>query len=66
MSNKNTKKKGKAEDWKEKILQFLEENPSGYTITDIADSINSTRITVSKDLSLLEQEKKVFSKESSI
>jgi Ca2+-binding EF-hand superfamily protein len=59
----SSKRKTKERNWKAKILEFLEDNPSGYTITDIAENIESTRITVSKYLSLLEQEKKVFSKE---
>lgn len=56
-------RKAKESNWKEKILEFLEENPSGCTITDIAREIETTRITVSKYLSLLQQEKRVLSKE---
>ncbi len=63
MSNVKDEKKSKGKDWKADILEFLAEKPSGFTITDIADNIHSTRITVSKYLSLLEQEKKVLSKE---
>jgi len=59
----SSKRKTKESNWKEKILEFLEGNPSGYTITDIAKEIKTTRITVSKYLSLLEQEKKVLSRE---
>ncbi|MHA1803633.1 MAG: HTH domain-containing protein [Promethearchaeota archaeon] len=63
MASKKSYKKLKPEEWKNEILEFLENNPSGFTITDIAEEINSTRTTVSKYLSLLEQEKKVLSKE---
>ncbi len=63
MSQERKKKIGKGTNWKKKILKFLNESPSGYTITDIAKNVNSTRITVSKYLSLLEQEEKVLSKE---
>ncbi|MHA1802992.1 MAG: hypothetical protein ACTSU4_00485 [Promethearchaeota archaeon] len=59
----STEKKGKGTNWKKEILEFLNKNPSGYTITDIAKGIKSTRITVSKYLSLLKNEKKVISKD---
>ncbi len=62
MSQDNSKKKRKGTNWKKKILSFLEENPSGFTITDIAEGIKSTRITVSKYFSQLEIENKVLSK----
>lgn len=63
MIQEDSNKKGSKANWKKKILNFLENNPSGFTIKDIAEEIKTTRITVSKYLSLLEQEKKVFSKE---
>ena len=63
MAQNNKKKKGKGTDWKKEILKFLNDNPSGYTITNIAERIGTTRITVSKYLALLEQENKVLSKE---
>ena len=56
-------KKGRGTDWKKEIFKFLNDNPSGYTITNIAEGIDSTRITVSKYLALLEQENTVLSKE---
>jgi DNA-binding transcriptional ArsR family regulator len=63
MAQNNKNKKGKGTDWKKEILKFLNDNPSGYTITNIAERIGTTRITVSKYLALLEQENKVLSKE---
>ena len=63
MAQNNKNKKGKGTDWKKEILKFLNDNPSGYTITNIAERIGTTRITVSKYLALLEQENKVISKE---
>jgi hypothetical protein len=63
MPQTNENKKGKGTDWKKEILKFLNDNPSGYTITNIAERIGTTRITVSKYIALLEQENKVLSKE---
>jgi DNA-binding transcriptional ArsR family regulator len=63
MSQELNKKELKENIWKEKILNFLQENPSGFTIKDIAEGIESTRITVSKYLNLLEYENKVVSQE---
>jgi len=63
MSKELNKKQLKENIWKKKILEFLQENPSGFTIKDIADGIESTRITVSKYLNLLEYENKVLSQE---
>jgi len=45
------------------ILRALLENPSGLTITDIADNIKACRNTVSKYIGILEAKKKVVSKE---
>lgn len=45
--------------FKEEILEYIQNNPTGLTITDIAKGINSTRITVSKYVSTLEAEKKI-------
>lgn len=63
MSKELNKKELKENIWKKKILDFLHENPSGFTIKDIAEGISSTRITVSKYLTMLEYENKVLSQE---
>lgn len=63
MSQELNKKELKENVWKNKILSYLQENPSGFTIKDIAEGIESTRITVSKYLNLLEYENKVLSQE---
>jgi hypothetical protein len=63
MSQTLNKKEVKEKKWKDKILTFLQENPSGFTIKDIAEGIESTRITVSKYLTILEHESKVISQE---
>ena len=63
MPQKLNKKELKENVWKNKILSYLQENPSGFTIKDIAEGIESTRITVSKYLNLLEYENKVLSQE---
>jgi len=63
MSQELTKKELKENIWKNKILSFLQENPSGFTIKDVAEGIESTRITVSKYLTILEYENKVLSQE---
>jgi hypothetical protein len=63
MSQELNKKEIKENIWKDKILNFLQENPSGFTIKDIAEGIESTRITVSKYLNLLEYENKIICQE---
>jgi predicted transcriptional regulator len=45
------------------ILNFLLINPSGVTITDIAKGINTSRITVSKYIGILEAKKRVTTKQ---
>ena len=52
----------KSRDFEEDILDYLNQMPSGQTITDIANGIDSTRITVSKYLTGLEIEEKIFTK----
>ena len=52
----------KTRDFEEDILDYLNQKPSGQTITDIANGIDSTRITVSKYLTGLEKEEKIFTK----
>ena len=56
------KTEGKNRNFEEEILNFLRQMAAGQTITDIANAINSTRITVSKYINGLEKEEKVFSK----
>ncbi|MBY9003184.1 MAG: hypothetical protein KGD73_04370 [Candidatus Lokiarchaeota archaeon] len=63
MSQNYNKKELKENIWKNKILSFLQENPSGFTIKDLAEGIESTRITISKYLTILEYENKVISQE---
>jgi hypothetical protein len=54
--------KNKNRNFEEEILNFLKHMPSGQTITDIANGIDSTRITVSKYITGLEKEEKIFTK----
>ena len=56
-------KNGEKRDFSKEILNYLLINPSGLTITDIAKGINTSRITVSKYVSILEAKKKVSTKE---
>lgn len=56
-------KNGEKRDFSKEILNYLLVNPSGLTITDIAKGINTSRITVSKYVSILEAKKKVSTKE---
>jgi hypothetical protein len=52
-------KSGEKRDFSKEILNFLLINPSGVTITDIAEGIATSRITASKYVGILEAEKKV-------
>ena len=61
MSNLAKGKMSKSRNFKKEILNHLKNNPSGSTITDVANKIKSTRITVSKYITGLESEGKVFS-----
>ena len=65
MSNSNNNKSGKQEkrDFKAEIVNHLKENPFGLTIKDIAEGIDTTRITVSKYISILELQEKVISRQ---
>ena len=56
-----SQKESKGKDYKKKILSYLKENPAGSTVTDIALGIKTSRITVSKYISVLEATKEVFS-----
>ncbi len=49
-------------DFKKRILNILNEKPSGLTIKDIAEDIKAARNTVSKYLAILEATNKVFTK----
>ena len=64
MTTQNSKKQGesKEKDYEVRILEHLQQSPSGLTITDIHNGINASRITVSKYISVLEEKEKVFSK----
>ncbi len=57
-----SQKESKGKDYKKRILGYLTENPAGLTITDISNGIETSRITVSKYISVLEATKEVFSK----
>lgn len=52
----------KSRNFEEDILNYLSKMPSGQTITDIANGIDSTRITVSKYINGLAKEEKIFTK----
>ncbi len=56
-------KNGEKRDFSKEILNFLLINPSGVTITDIAKGINTSRITASKYVAILEAKKKVSTKQ---
>jgi hypothetical protein len=57
-----TQEEGKGKDYEAKIVEYLQQFPSGLTITDIHNGITASRITVSKYISVLEARDKVFSK----
>lgn len=46
-------------DYNQEILDYLLDNPSGLTITDISEGINTSRITVSKYVGILEAQEEV-------
>lgn len=52
-------KSGEKRDFSKEILNFLLINPSGVTITDIANGINTSRTTASKYVSILEAKEEV-------
>ena len=56
-------KNGERREFSKEILNFLLINPSGVTITDIAKGINTSRITASKYISVLEAKKKITTKQ---
>lgn len=60
---KKSKNKKSSEDYMEEILSFINHNPSGVTITDIAKGVNTSRVTVGKYIAILLERKKVFFKE---
>jgi len=63
VSNKSNQETKEKRDFSELILNFLLMNPSGVTITDIAKGINTSRITASKYVAILEAKNKVSTKE---
>ena len=58
----NNQNGGKEKEYEKRIIDYLQQSPSGLTITDIHNGINASRITVSKYISVLEAKGKVFSK----
>lgn len=59
-----TSKRSKPEkvNYEELILDHLKENPAGLTISDIANGIKASRMTVSKYISVLEAKEKIISR----
>ena len=55
-------KKSQKRGYEELILDYLQSNPSGLTISDIAKGINASRMTVSKYVSILEAKEKIVPK----
>lgn len=54
--------KSEKTDYKAQIVDFLKNNPSGQTISDIAKGIGASRMTVSKYVSILEATEKIVPK----
>ena len=61
MSEFKKRKIYKSRDFKKEILEYIKDNPSGSTVTDVSEGINTTRITASKYISILETKGKIFS-----
>jgi len=60
---KKSKNKKSAEDYMEEIISFIDHNPSGVTITDIAKGIGTSRVTAGKYIAILVERQEVFFKE---
>ncbi|MFO7797387.1 MAG: hypothetical protein ACQERB_11735 [Promethearchaeati archaeon] len=60
---KKSKNKKSAEEYREEIIAFIDHNPSGVTITDIAKGINTSRVTAGKYIAILLERQEVFFKE---
>jgi len=56
-------KNGEKRNFSREILNYLLINPSGVTITDIAKGIETSRITASKYVSILEAKNKITTKQ---
>jgi hypothetical protein len=63
MSEFNIIKSRKGINWAEEIVNYLKEHPSGLTITDIAEGIGTTRVTIHKYIKILLKQEKIFAKE---
>jgi predicted transcriptional regulator len=60
---KKSKNKRTSKDYIEDILSYIGQNPSGVTITDIANGIGTSRVTVGKYIAILLERNEVFTKE---
>lgn len=58
-----SKNREKKRNFSREILNYLLINPSGVTITDIAKGIETSRITASKYVSILEAKNKIITKQ---
>ena len=55
-------KKNHGKDYEAEILEYIKQNPSGVTITDIANGTEHSRNTVAKYISKLENKSMIFRK----
>jgi len=60
---RKSKNKKSSKEYMEEILSFINHNPSGVTITDIAKGVNTSRVTAGKYVAILLERKEVFFKE---
>ncbi|TXT63325.1 MAG: hypothetical protein BAJALOKI3v1_390018 [Promethearchaeota archaeon] len=60
---KKSKNKKSSEEYMEEIMSFINQNPSGVTITDIANGISTSRVTAGKYIAILLERQEVFFKE---
>ncbi|MFX1277729.1 MAG: hypothetical protein ACFFAT_22145 [Promethearchaeota archaeon] len=60
--NSTITKKPESIDYENEILDYIRENPSGVTITDIAKDMSYSRNTVSKYITALQLKDKIFNK----
>ncbi|MBD3212457.1 MAG: hypothetical protein GF311_07600 [Candidatus Lokiarchaeota archaeon] len=60
---KKSKNKKSSEEYIKEILSYINENPSGVTITDIAKGVDTSRVTAGKYIAILLERQEVFFKE---
>ncbi len=53
-------KKAEKLDYEDIIVEYLRENPTGSTISDVVQGVKASRVTISKYISVLEAKEKIY------